>query len=640
MRVSLPLRLFFIHLVFTLGAGGVAVLMVRHSFYRYNERWQEKVATVVPAELYGPFANEVARSLLLGLESEYPEVRERNRSLIAGGLKTLLKDLRGIESVVVVDNDLRIQYASEESAEDLTYTRPGDRAFLSAQAPQHRRVEGAPGKAVEEVMIPVFDDRDVSERGGRRRRLGSVLVRYRPDPSLVARVTQGETPSIPPREFTVPVTVFLAAVAAGGVLIAALTGLPVHRLNRALAEFRARDFRGRLDVNQLGLEGKLAVAVQAINELGGRLEALDERGREREVLLQKLSQSLEDGMLAVDPDGAPVAWNPAALRIFGCPTEGTARPGEQGPVAPTEEARIRQALGRNPELLASIGKNPAGATLEIDLSREESASTIPVQVTLVPFEVRPGETGMLLLIRDLATLREIQMHLLEAGRFAVLAHLAAGLAHEIRNPLHSIGLNATVVEQYIGSEATPPRLAAMTESLATIKEETQRLAALLNSYLGLVRPASEATPVDIRDLCRRVAQLLSFAARKSQVEIRLEGEEGLPPVLGEADRLQQAILNLVLNAIQAMPHGGIVRLQTSAAGGLVRVTVSDTGPGVPQELAEHLFDTRVTTKPTGTGLGLPLARIIAEAHGGSIWYRSKAGEGAAFTLVLPSRFVA
>jgi signal transduction histidine kinase len=125
-------------------------------------------------------------------------------------------------------------------------------------------------------------------------------------------------------------------------------------------------------------------------------------------------------------------------------------------------------------------------------------------------------------------------------------------------------------------------------------------------------------------------------ARKSRVEIRLEGEESPPMVYGVANRLQQAILNLVLNAIQAMPEGGTVTLRVDSYAEMVRLAVSDTGPGLPQELADQLFDTRVTTKEEGSGLGLPLVRLIAESHGGGVWYRSKPGEGASFMMVLPA----
>jgi two-component system sensor histidine kinase HydH len=134
-----------------------------------------------------------------------------------------------------------------------------------------------------------------------------------------------------------------------------------------------------------------------------------------------------------------------------------------------------------------------------------------------------------------------------------------------------------------------------------------------------------------------VVQLVRFTADKSHVEIRVEGEESLPSVRGIPDRLQQAILNLVLNAIQAVPDGGTLNIRTDASEGVVRLTVSDTGPGLAQGLAaDQLFDTRVTTKPGGTGLGLPLVRMIVEAHGGSVRYRSTPGHGAAFTLVLPT----
>jgi signal transduction histidine kinase len=237
-------------------------------------------------------------------------------------------------------------------------------------------------------------------------------------------------------------------------------------------------------------------------------------------------------------------------------------------------------------------------------------------------------------------LRKVETHLLEAGRYAVLAHLAAGLAHEIRNPLHAIGLNAGAVQEHVNANRSSPRYLAMSEALSTIQDETRRLTDLLTNYLGLVRPSSTPGPVDLRELCRRVIRLLEYTARTAKVELVLEGDEQLPEIVGERDRLQQAILNLVLNAVQAMPDGGTVRVRTSHDAGLVRVTVLDTGPGLPPEVQEHLFDVRVTTKPGGTGLGLPLVRLIAEAHGGSIWYRSTPGEGAAFTLVIPARVAA
>ena len=329
-------------------------------------------------------------------------------------------------------------------------------------------------------------------------------------------------------------------------------------------------------------------------------------------------------MIALDPDGTPVAWNPAATRLL-------LPPGDEGE---DSVGALREALERNSEITFALEHCTGAQTLEVEVSAAEG-EPVPARVTLVPFEVRPGETGTLVLLRDLATVRKVEAHLLEAGRFAVLAHLAAGLAHEIRNPLHSIRINAMAAEQYIDA-ATADHAGEVAESLLTIKNETTRLADLLNNYLGMVRSEKEIVTVDLRELARRVIQLVRYTARQSHIEIRLEGDEPLPLVRGIPDRLQQAILNLVLNAIQAMPDGGSLSLRTDTSEGVVRLTVSDTGPGLPQELADQLFDTRVTTKAEGTGLGLPLVRMIVESHGGSVWYRSVPDQGAAFTVVLPT----
>jgi signal transduction histidine kinase len=470
-------------------------------------------------------------------------------------------------------------------------------------------------------MVPIFDELPAGQ--GERRRLGSLIIDFAPDAALVARLPQLRPPSVLPRDSMLPLLAFLLAGVFGGIVVGGLTALPVRRLDRALVEFRERGFRGGIDAKRLGLGGELASAISAINEMGGRLEALDSRGREREALLGTLAQSLEDGMIAIDERGVPVAWNAAALRILGVVIEGA------------DEGTVRTALDSHPELAIGWAAGAALQSRSVEIARE-GADPVPVQLTEVAFEPRPGASGTLVLLRDLATLRKVEAHLLEAGRFAVLAHLAGSLAHEIRNPLHSIGLNAGVVQQYVGQPATPSAKTAMTESLRTIQEETRRLTDLLNNYLGLLRSAPEPVEVDIREVCRRVIQLLSYAAMKARVDLKFEGDANMPSVYGVPDRLQQAVLNLVLNAIQAMPQGGSVALQTFAANGLVRVSVTDTGPGLPQGLAEELFDTRVTTKPGGSGLGLPLVRMIAEAHGGSVWYRSDPGKGATFTLVLPT----
>jgi signal transduction histidine kinase len=634
-RLSLPLRIFLMHLAFTAGAAGLAVFFVDDQFRRYKASWDREVQTLPGEILFQPFANEVARSLLLRLEGGFAEeVEERDRREISQGVGVLLRELPSIRSVVVVDRDGKIQYASQTEAVGLTYTADEGVSLLAADTTVRREISDTDGARVMQVMVPVYDNPATGEAAAPRRRLGSILVRYAPDPALAARVPDLEPPSIATRAFVFPLLVVLGVVAAGGILLGILTGVPVRRLDRALQEFRARGFRGSLAIDGRELRGELGSAIRAINEMGGRLEAMDARGREREALLATLAQSLEEGMLALEPDGVPVAWNPAALRIFGVPGEGADLAQEATDVA---RATLATAIARNPALRVDESPYP-GRPTELDLVRADGGRA-HVKVTRMPFETRPGEQGTLLLLRDMAALRQVETHLLEAGRYAGLAHVAAGLAHEIRNPLHAIGLNAEVVEQYLGMDATLSRREAMGESLNSIKEETRRLTELLNNYLGLVRPDAAAGPVELPEVCQRVQRLLGYAASQSGVEIRVEQHGDVPPVEGVAARLQQAVLNLVLNSIQAMPQGGVVRLSCALRDGFVELSVEDNGPGLSSDLERALFEERMTTKPEGSGLGLPLVRRIAESHGGEISYRPRTGGGAAMILRLPSRAV-
>ncbi len=637
MRFSLPLRIFLVHLTFTVGAAALAVVLVGYSFQRYKTEWQKQVETLSTEAVFQPFANEVARSLLLRLDQGFPEeVRERDRQRVSEGITVLLHELPSIESLLIVDREGRIMYSSDPDTLDLGFTGARDASFFAASDIVRRRVENAAGEPVTEVMVPVYENPGPRAAGGDRRRLGSLIVHYRRDAAMMARVPALEPPDVDTRTFVVPLMLYLAAVALGGVIIAALTGRPVRRLDSALVDYRARGFRGGLQVGHSGMQREFASAVSAINELGGRLEALDAQGRERESLLATLGQSLEDGMVALDPQGVPVAWNPAALRMLGLVRDAGASGEPEG--RERERERLLRALMRNPGL--------GGLEPESRIERQEmqvvcpDGAAVAVEVTRVPFEFRPGRQGSLLLMRDLAALSKVEAHLLEAGRFAVLAHLAAGLAHEIRNPLHAIGLNAGVVEQYVGREPTEQSQRAMRESLFSIKDETRRLTELLNNYLGLVRPEREPGPVEVPELCARVHHLLAYTAAQSNVEIRVSGDEEVPPVTAVPGQLQQAILNLALNSIQAMPDGGVLRLETRYRDGEVVLTVADTGPGLPAELQAQPFEVRSSGRPGGTGLGLPLVKIIAELHGGRVAYRDGSGGGAAFVLSLPTRAAA
>jgi two-component system, NtrC family, sensor histidine kinase HydH len=240
------------------------------------------------------------------------------------------------------------------------------------------------------------------------------------------------------------------------------------------------------------------------------------------------------------------------------------------------------------------------------------------------------------------TLRNSQVYerMKERERLAALGQMAAGLAHEIRNPLGSIK-GAAQVLQPIGQESHDPGL---TEFLDIIVEEVDRLNKIVSQFLDYARPyRGDQKPLDVNDVVRKTVQLLEKEEGAGKVEINANLVEGLPQVRADAEQLRQVFLNLCLNAIQAMSGGGRLQVSTSlrrstrrgAAAAFLEVRFRDTGVGIPPGDLKSLFIPFFTTKDKGTGLGLPISQRIVENHGGTIEVRSQPGAGSTFTVLLP-----
>jgi signal transduction histidine kinase len=227
----------------------------------------------------------------------------------------------------------------------------------------------------------------------------------------------------------------------------------------------------------------------------------------------------------------------------------------------------------------------------------------------------------------------------ERDRLAALGQMAAGLAHEIRNPLGSIKGAAQLLQP---GAAHPPDNTR--EFLDIIVEEVNRLNKIVSQFLDYARPyRGEQRPLEVNEVVKKTLQLLAKEQGSHEIEIVTNFADGLPPVRADAEQLHQVFLNLSLNALQAMPQGGRLLISTSlrratrrgAAAAFLEVRFRDTGVGIPPGDQRNLFIPFFTTKEKGTGLGLPISQRIIENHGGTIEVRSQPGEGATFTVLLP-----
>jgi two-component system sensor histidine kinase HydH len=235
---------------------------------------------------------------------------------------------------------------------------------------------------------------------------------------------------------------------------------------------------------------------------------------------------------------------------------------------------------------------------------------------------------------------QIYERMKERDRLAALGQMAAGLAHEIRNPLGSIKGAA----QYLQPLESQKSDDSTREFLDIIVEEVDRLNKIVSQFLDYARPyRGDPSPLDANDVVRKTIYLIEKERSSSSIEITMNLHDGLPQVRADAQQLRQVFLNLTINALDAMPQGGRLQVSTSlrrstrrgAAAAFLEIRFRDDGIGIPPADLRNLFIPFFTTKEKGTGLGLPISQRIIENHGGTIEVRSQPGSGSTFTVLLP-----
>lgn len=216
-----------------------------------------------------------------------------------------------------------------------------------------------------------------------------------------------------------------------------------------------------------------------------------------------------------------------------------------------------------------------------------------------------------------------------------ISQLAGGLAHEIRNPLSTLSLNLDLLaEDFQGAETSRDRRAQ--QRVERLKREVQRLHDILENFLRFAR-VQEVHPgrTDLNTLVEELCDFYEPQASTQGIVVRTHFAPDLPPLAVDAALFKQAVLNLMLNAEHAMPRGGELILTTRRDGGSVILDVTDTGVGMSDEVRSKIFDPFFSTRPGGSGLGLPTTRKIVEAHGGILDVQSVPGKGSRFSVRLP-----
>jgi PAS domain S-box-containing protein len=358
-------------------------------------------------------------------------------------------------------------------------------------------------------------------------------------------------------------------------------------------------------------------------QLRGLLEAL---AAENERLGTALDSML-DGIVVCDREHQPIIYNKAAERMLGLGLGAGSDPAEKPLWLGVMDRELADFFRETLEGEESVFDR------EFDINSGGRDRLIAASAT--PLVAQGRIEGTLIHLEDITDKRKRDAQLRRAESLASLTTLAAGVAHEIKNPLGSISIHIQLIQKAAKGKSSI-EVESLSHHLGVVNEEIERLNKIVIDFLFAVRPMDvELRESDPAALVKELADFLRPEAENARVTVETHFGDNIPRVLLDRRYMKQAILNLAKNALAAMPDGGSLGFRVEAKDDEVHIAVEDSGTGISEEDLPKIFEPYYTTKETGTGLGLTITFKIVREHQGEINVSSKPGYGSTFTIVLP-----
>ncbi len=344
-------------------------------------------------------------------------------------------------------------------------------------------------------------------------------------------------------------------------------------------------------------------------------ELLGERG-----LLENIFNSLTEGILVLDFDCSPVYMNKRLNEIM--------------------SIDVNDLFGS----FSFYDRRLAHLILESkkEFKNEEIEITEPshrlLRISKLALLSAEGKSlGAIVIVDDITQERKTQEERASGERFATLSQLAAGVAHEVGNPLNALQIHLELLKKEIGKLPSKSQ-EKLIDFVKIIKEEIARLDKIVNQFLEASRPSLlKLEEAKIENTLKELIAFLSPEFVKNNIEIKQNYSPHIPSFLIDSEQIKQALLNIFKNSIEAMPEGGNIYVSTFLRGDRIEVAIKDEGVGIAEDKLYRIFEPYFTTKADGSGLGLMITYRIVKAHGGDIKFKSKLGKGTEITIILPLR---
>jgi signal transduction histidine kinase len=391
---------------------------------------------------------------------------------------------------------------------------------------------------------------------------------------------------------------------------------PIASINRQLDRIAAGEAR-KEETDGLSKNRELAIVQSKLNLLGQQIRGAQEDVTTMRTNIDAMMQRMEDAILVFDRQDVLTMAGPAAERLL------------EVVIGQKLEKIFPPTLALGNIIQQAIRQGKPAHDYLVNLEREGKQ---PVRL-LLSVEPMPDRSGTLITMRDAESRRQLATQLDISRRLSAISRLTGGVAHEIKNPLNAIALRLELLRARVGKEVPGDA----TEEINIISQEIRRLDRVVKTFLDFTRPVDLAVEdVDLALVAKEVTALVRPQATIQKVTVEFAAEPSTILVRGDRDLLKQAILNIVVNGIEAMKSGGHLMVKAHQNGDHSIVTVQDDGPGIPEQNKSRVFQLYFTTKEKGSGIGLAMAFRAVQLHNGTIEFTSETGKGTVFHMRFPS----